>query len=252
MTFRGGENQYAPPVTAIRPERSDAELFEATARRLLEAHGYRAVAMARLYAHGLTCTPGLRWQRFVAGAAREAVEHYAAIAQCYEVLAGATIEPVVEARLAQDRPTLADSRGELAVAVMMQGRAWATTLREHEDCAYIPYREVVARIAKDAGVRQVLGDRFLSEIVRLDGSAAVQPFVDRWYALAATSFGRPGTPGAAYSLGVGLRRRDVALVLREWSDDVARMLVHCGLEAVAAPTDTNDAEAEAPRDREAQ
>ena len=59
---------------------ADAEaLYRATVLRMLEAHGYRAVAMARLFGTGLSFAPGLRWMRFVAGAARESVEHGAAI-----------------------------------------------------------------------------------------------------------------------------------------------------------------------------
>ncbi len=231
----------SPPRTSHPPDDlaevegpSDAEaLYRATVLRMMEAHGYRAVSMARLYGAGLTFAPGLRWMRFVAGAARESVEHGAAIGQCYRALGAAHLDVVLERRLRAAPPRLAGSRAELAVACLVAGRGWRWTVREHDQCSFLPYRAVVAQLSLELEAREVAAERFLAECVRAEGAAAARPFVSPWVRAVRASFGRAGTPGAAYAVSVGLKKRDVSATVRDCVDDIARALRACGLDDVA-------------------
>jgi len=230
-------------VTTLRPSRapadlaeaegpSDAEtLYRATALRMMESHGYRTVSMARLYGAGLSFAPGLRWMRFVAGAARASVDHGVAIGQCYRALGAARLDVVLERRLRDAPPPVAESRAELAVACLVAGQGWRWTLREHDQCSYLPYRAVVAQVALELEARQVVTERFLAELVRAEGAAAARPFVEPWVRAVRASFGRAGTPGAAYAVSVGLKKRDVSATVRDCVDDIARALRACGLDA---------------------
>ncbi|MBL8603347.1 MAG: hypothetical protein JNK72_15590 [Myxococcales bacterium] len=212
-----------------------AALYRATVCRMMEAHAFRAVAQARLLGAGVVHSTGLRWMRFATHAARECVEHYGGIAGCYEALAGQRLEPVVERRLRAEAPPLAQSRAELAVAQLVSGRAWMWTLREHEACSFLPYRAVIAAMLRDVEARQTLAERFLSEAVRHEGVGPCEAALGPWVDPALAAFGRGGTPGAAYALSVGLRRREVTLAVRECIDDLKRVLGAAGLTAASVP-----------------
>ena len=223
---------------------ADAEaLYRATVLRMLEAHGYRAVAMARLYGTGLSFAPGLRWMRFVAGAARESVEHGAAIAGCYQALGATHFDAVLERRLRAQPPRVAASRAELAVACLVAGHGWRWTLRDHDQCSYLPYRAVVAQLGLALEARQVVAERFLAELVQAEGGEAALPFVAPWRDAVRASFGRAGTPGAAYAVSVGLKKRDVAATADACDEDIVRALRACGLNAGDGAVGTESAEA---------
>ncbi len=215
---------------ACREEMDD--LYHATVLRMMEAHGYRAVAAARLLGHGLRYVPAVRWMRVVAGHARDLVEHYETVSRMYESFTGESMEPVVNARLAERPAPLADDWTELALAQCLYGRAVLCLLREHDGCSFVPFREVTARLARVEAGWQVPAERAAIEAC-VTGTGAGHPdrqaLFDKWLRLSLVAFGRPNTPGNVYALAVGLKRREPGAVMLDYLADLRATVSAAGL-----------------------
>src|SRR5437667_422725 len=56
-----------------------------------------------------------------------------------------------------------------------------------------------------------------------------QRMFEKWLRQGLLSFGRPGTEGAKYAVGVGLKKRDAAQVMQDFLDDIKPAVKACGL-----------------------
>jgi 1,2-phenylacetyl-CoA epoxidase catalytic subunit len=218
------------------PDERD-DLYYATVRRLMEAHAWRVLGAARLLGHGVQHVRSIRWMKVVLVRAREAVDHYETIGRMYEAFAAQSLEPVVLARLAERPPTFTQDALELALANFLYGRSAWWIFREHEQCSFVPYREVVLRIARDLGAQQASAEKMLAEALAEHRAPAEGPLRDahleRWLRLSLSSFGRPNTPGSGYALATGLRRRDAGMVIRDYLADVLPHLQQAGVSVPA-------------------
>lgn len=208
--------------------RSDAplpgeDLFQATVRRALEAHAARALALARTLGHGLQFVPSVRWMRYVAGMSRDLVEALALLSERYAVVSDERLDALTHARLLARPAPLAEDFDELSLAVFIQGRAWWLQLREHDRCAHDGLREVSLRLARSVNERLAVVEPLAAARWRDGDRARMAAHRARWGELARHSFGRAGTPGVAYAISNGLRRRDVDAVVRDFDDDLARV-----------------------------
>lgn len=209
---------------------SDETAFRAAAREMIEAHGERVLTLARMQGHGLQFVPSTRWMKYVAGSARESVEHFEIVSNAYHLVSSGHFDAAVSARMRASPVEYARGYDELAVALLVLGRAWWWQLREHDGCALLGYREVAMRLGHEVAARQVLQEQMVAEVVRAADADALRGHVAHWIDVARASFGRPGTPGVAYAIGVGLRRRDVSAALRDFLLDVRGVLLGCGLD----------------------
>lgn len=209
---------------------SDDTAFRAAAREMIEAHGERVLTLARIQGHGLQLVPTTRWMKYIAGSARESIEHFELVARTYHLVASGHFDDAVWARLRSQPTVYPAAYDELAVALLVLGRAWWWQLREHDACALLGYREVALRLGHEVAARQVLQEQMVSEVVRAGDPDALRAHVAKWLEVARASFGRAGTPGVAYAIGAGLRRRDVSAALRDFLLDVRGVLLGCGLD----------------------
>ena len=85
------------------------------------------------------------------------------------------------------------------------------------------------RVARDEASYQPSIERALAEACRGGVSEAQQAFFRRAVKSAVHSFGRPNTPGTAYAINTGLKKRDAAPVVRDFLDDVALITAATGL-----------------------
>jgi 1,2-phenylacetyl-CoA epoxidase catalytic subunit len=198
--------------------------------QMMLSQAYRELAAAHMFANALVHVPSVKWIKFMSWHIREEVDHYAAVAKMYESFTGDDVEPKVRARLAEKPVPFVDSWFELAMAQFLYDRGGFWQLQEYDDCSFPPYRDVVKKIVKEEKGHQELGGRMVVDLCRSGKFDDVkQPLFERWLRLGLLSFGRPGSEGAGYAIEVGLKKRDPALVMQDFLDDIKGEVRDSGL-----------------------
>ena len=124
----------------------------------------------------------------------------------------------------------AESWMELAMAQFLYDRGGFWQLREYEECSFLPYREIIAKILEEEAGHQGLGERIVVEMCRGGEFDAVkQPLFEKWLRIGLLSFGRPGTEGNRYAQSVGLKKRDSGDVMRDFVEDIKPAVRASGL-----------------------
>lgn len=204
--------------------------YIATLTQLMESQAYRELAAARLFGHGLTLVPELRWIKFISFHIQEETEHYDNVARMYRELTGESVEPAVMERLRRRPIAYARSWYELGMAQFLYDRGGYWQLREYEDCTYQPYRRVVAKILREEKGHQALGERLVVELTRTGRFEDVkQACFAQWLREGLLSFGRPDTEGSRYAISVGIKRRDPGRVMQDFLDDIKPAVKACKL-----------------------
>ena len=121
------------------------------------------------------------------------------------------------------------------MAQFLYDRGGFWQLREYEECAFVPYRDIIQKILKEEAGHQGLGERIVVELCRSGRHDAVkQGFFDKWLRQGMLSFGRPFTEGNQYAIDVGLKKRDSGEVMQDFVDDIKPAVKACGLQFPAA------------------
>ncbi len=218
------QSSVPPPPSELDP------LYRVTVRRTIESHGSRALALASWFGRGIELLSDARWLRFAGGGARECVHQLHRIGRVYESLTAEALEPVAHARLMERPRDQARGTDDFAVASMVLIRGWFEVLREHDRCSYLPYREAVGSMAHEVNARLVLAEQFLSERARGANPEAMRAMVMRWAPRAEADLGPGTSPGVAYAISVGLKRRDPDELRRGFRAELSRALRDCGVD----------------------
>ncbi len=196
------------------------ELYRSTVCRMMESHGARLFQLVVTVAAGIRHAPGAAWLRFAGGQVRELTALYAQLAALYESVAGVALDPRAHGadHAPPDGPT---SWPEALAAQLVAGRQCRWQLHEHDLCSYAPYREFVARAVAELDARHALIEAALDDVTRDPASAsALHQALEPWMRWAVEAFGRPNTPGMAYAINVGLRRRDASATVHGFVEDL--------------------------------
>ena len=219
----------APPKTYARKEDAPARFVE-TVDQMMKSQAYRELAAALMFGDGLKYVPSLKWLKFMVWHIREEMEHYEAVANMYKSFTGESVEPWVNDRLKQKPVPNAQSWIELAMAQFLYDRGGFWQLQEYENCAFLPYREVIRKIIDEERGHQGLGERIVVELCREGGDDGVkQELFERWLKIGMLSFGRPKTEGNAYAMSVGLKKRDSGEVMQDFLNDIKPAVRSAGL-----------------------
>ena len=204
--------------------------YLATVRQMIESQAYRELAAAQMFGYGLQFVPELRWLKFMTWHIREEMEHYEVVVKMYREVTGESVEPIVNRRLSERPIAFAESWFELAMAQFLYDRGGFWQLKEYEECSFEPYRKAVGKILKEEAGHQGLGERIVVELCRTGRFEPVkQAMFDKWLKQGLLSFGRPNTEGGNYAIGVGLKKRDAAVVMQDFLDDIKPAVKACGL-----------------------
>jgi 1,2-phenylacetyl-CoA epoxidase catalytic subunit len=207
----------------------DAKMI-ATLTQMMESQAYRELAAAQMFGYGLQFVPELKWLKFMTWHIREEMEHYEVVVRMYRDFTGESVEPHVHARLAKKPIDFAASWFELAMAQFLYDRGGFWQLREYEECAFLPYREIIQKILKEEAGHQGLGERIVVELCRSGRhDDAKQAFFEKWLKQGCLSFGRPQTEGNRYAIDVGLKKRDSGAVMQDFVEDIKPAVKACGL-----------------------
>ena len=216
-------------TTYTKREDMDARMI-ATLTQMMESQAYRELAAAQMFGYGLQFVPQLRWLRFMTWHIREEMDHYELVVKMYKEFTGENVEDKVNARLAKKPIDFAKSWFELAMAQFLYDRGGFWQLKEYEDCAFVPYRDVMAKIIKEEAGHQALGERIVVELSRTGAFEGVkQRDFDKWFKQGMLSFGRPNTEGNHYAIAAGLKKRDSGAVMQDFIDDIKPAVKACGL-----------------------
>jgi ring-1,2-phenylacetyl-CoA epoxidase subunit PaaA len=192
-----------------------------TLEQMMKSQAYRELAAAVLFGDGLKHVPSLKWLKFMSWHIREEMEHYEMVVRMYRDFTGESVEPWVNERLAGKPLPMSSSWFELGMAQFLYDRGGFWQLKEYEECSYLPYREVVRKIVAEERGHQDLGEKIVVELCRDPANDAVkQPLFEKWLRIGMLSFGRPGTEGSRYAVGVGLKKRDSGEVMQDFLDDI--------------------------------
>jgi 1,2-phenylacetyl-CoA epoxidase catalytic subunit len=215
--------------TFAKKDEMDPKMVQ-TVSQMMESQAYRELAAAQMFGFGLQYIPELKWLKFMTWHIREEMEHYEVVARMYKEFAGESVEPKVNARLAQKPIAFAKSWFELAMAQFLYDRGGFWQLKEYDGCAFLPYREIIAKILKEEAGHQGLGERIVVELCRSGEHDTVkQQHFETWLKQGLLSFGRPGTDGNRYAIEVGLKKRDSGAVMQDFLDDIKPAVVAGGL-----------------------
>ncbi|MBM4367641.1 MAG: phenylacetate-CoA oxygenase subunit PaaI [Deltaproteobacteria bacterium] len=206
------------------------ERYARTLDQMMKSQAYRELAAAHMFGHGLKYVPELKWLKFMTWHIREEMEHYEVVAKMYAEFAGESVEPWVNARLAEKPIEFAESWFELAMAQFLYDRGGYWQLQEYENASFPRYREVIRKIIAEEKGHQGLGERIVVEMCQDPAYDGVkQSLFEKWLRYGLLSFGRPGGEGNAYAIAVGLKKRDSGEVMKDFIDDIRGAVRSSGL-----------------------
>jgi 1,2-phenylacetyl-CoA epoxidase catalytic subunit len=215
--------------TYATKEEMDPKMVQ-TITQMMESQAYRELAAAQMFGYGLQYVPKLKWLKFMTWHITEEMEHYEVVVRMYKQFTGQSVEPVVNQRLAKKPIEFAQSWFELAMAQFLYDRGGFWQLREYDQCAFLPYRDIIAKILKEEAGHQGLGERIVVELCQGGQYDDVkQDYFEKWLKQGALSFGRPNTEGNKYAISVGLKKRDSGEVLQDFANDIKPAVKACGL-----------------------
>ncbi len=210
-------------------EQMDATMV-ATLTQMMESQAYRELAAAQMFGYGLQFVPEIKWLKFMTWHITEEMEHYEVVLRMYKRFTGESVEPKVQARLAKKPIDFASSWFELAMAQFLYDRGGFWQLREYDECAFLPYREIITKILKEEAGHQGLGERIVVELCRTGRFDDIkQAHFNKWFKQGMLSFGRPDTDGNRYAISVGLKKRDSGAVMQDFVDDIKPAVLASGL-----------------------
>lgn len=218
------------PIREYQTREEMPERFRETLEQMMKSQAYRELAAARMFGHGLQYVDESKWLKFMVWHIGEETEHFLAVGRMYERFTGQSVDPWVQQRLADKPVPFAQSWFELAMAQFLYDRGGFWQLQEYERCAFPPYREVIGKIIEEERGHQGLGEKIVVELCQTGKFDAVkQPLFERWLKLGLLSFGRPGTEGNRYAIGVGLKKRDSGEVMQDFLNDIKPAVRSSGL-----------------------
>ncbi len=198
--------------------------------RMMQGQAYREMAAAQLFGYGLSLVPDLQLLEHFVHQICEETEHYKDVARMYSDFTGESIEPAVYTRLATRPIPFVQSFYELAMAQFLYDRGGFWQLSEYTDSSYLPYRRLVQKIIGEERDHQLLGEQLVVELTQTgEYEQEKQAHFEKWLKQGLLSFGRPNTDGANYAIRVGLRKRDPAIVMQDYLNDVKAAASACGL-----------------------
>lgn len=196
-------------------------LYQATLLRLGELLAARLYHGIRLVAAGVACCPTPAALRVLGGHLRELTVYLIELSEQHSALGGASLTPLPRLRL--DTPDVPTAWPPFTMAWWVTTRQIRWHFHEHGACAHEPTRALATRVVATLDARTASLERFAEEAIRTSERAVLAETLDRYVAWAVEAFGRPGTPGMAYAIRMGLRRRDADAVREDFLDDLRAM-----------------------------
>jgi len=210
------------------PPRELDEESRALLRRIVERQAYRQLMAANIRGHGLKYVPEIEEKTALA---RDLEASLAVLHEAVELhvrLGGSELEHAVRDQM--ERIPYPTTRLELAICLALCDRA-ERVVAEGYAGSRSPELGAIARalLAADRTATTRGEELFVGFCAEPGNRPAAQALLSRWMTIALYALGRPGTPGDARAVALGLRTKRVADVVREFLRDVEPLIAGCKL-----------------------
>jgi 1,2-phenylacetyl-CoA epoxidase catalytic subunit len=210
------------------PPRELDEESRALLRRIVERQAYRQLMAANIRGHGLKYVPEIEEKAALARDLEASLAVLRDVVDLHARLGGVELEHAVRDQM--ERIPYPTTRLELAICLALCDRA-ERAVAEGYAGSRSPDLARIARALIDADrTATTRGEELFIRFCEEPGNRpAAQAMLARWLTIAVLALGRPGTPGDARAVALGLRTKRVADVVREFLGDVAPLVAACGL-----------------------
>jgi 1,2-phenylacetyl-CoA epoxidase catalytic subunit len=208
--------------------------YLSTVDKLLRGQAYRERGAAELFAAALPLAPDEPAGRRLARHVAEEHAHYARVTVVWSEAFGRPsreLDGWVTARLAERPLPGVTTWLQLAMAQFLFDRAGRFQISEYLDSSFAPYRALAREIVDEERGHEDTGAALVLSLLAAPGAdrAGAQAALTRWLPVSLRSFGRAGGDGNWFAIAAGLKRRDSAVVARDFLADIAPTIAAAGL-----------------------
>jgi len=197
-------------------------------RRIIERHTYRHMALANLRGHGLKFLPDVAQKLEFARDIEFTLQVQAELEAAYEKLDGRELLGAVRQRM--ERIPYPTSRLDLAACLALVERAQHVAARDYVDCPFEDFAAITRKLDEASAVTPRPEEQvFIRFCADMGQRPQAQQLFNRWVFVAVMSFGRPGTPGDARAVALGLRHSSSAELVSAFLREVEPLRKSCGL-----------------------
>lgn len=197
-------------------------------RTVLERNVYRQLMIANIRGHGQKFVNSLDEKLQLAQDLNHSLGVYREVERLHERLGGADLHSTV--RVKMERIPYPVSRLELAVCLVLCDAAEQVAAESYLDSACKDYAAIAHSLRSMVREGTSSGeDLFVAFCQDKSNLPHAKQMVERWFAITIRSLGRPGTPGDARMVELGLRSRSVEASVRLFLERVVTFLDRCGL-----------------------
>ena len=204
-------------------------------RRIVESQAYRQIMAMNILGHCLKFVQDLDDKMRLTEELGASQRIFREVRTLYRQLGWKGLESAVRDRM--ERIPYPESRIEFSVCLHLCNLAERVAMQAYVDSTSGEFAAVARSYLELSSGLKVEGAANVTEFCSEPGNRPrAQQFVNRWLAIALTSFGRPGSPGDARAVELGLRSRRSSEMIGSFLAEVRPFLAECGLTMPDAET----------------
>jgi hypothetical protein len=204
-------------------------------RKIVEGQAYRQLMLSNIRAHGLKFLPELEDKITQAERLTLSLVQFREVQRLYAQLSGSDVVSAVRGRM--ERIPYPASRMELAACLFLCMRAERAALEAYVDCVAADFAAIARTRLEITAPGELPRDAHFAQFCADPSNRPhAQQMVDRWLAICLLSLGRPGSPGDARAVALGLRKRRVSEIVTDFLNGLAPFLESCSLRLPDAAT----------------
>jgi hypothetical protein len=197
-------------------------------RKIVEGQAYRQLMLSNIRAHGIKFLPELEDKITQAERLTLSLVQFREVQRLHSKLSGTDVVSAVRGRM--ERIPYPASRMELAVCLFLCMRAERAALGAYVDSAAADFAAIARTRLEITPPGELPRDAtFVEFCADPSNRPHAQQMVNRWLAICLLSLGRPGSPGDARALALGLRTRRVSEIVSEFLAGLAPFFAACSL-----------------------
>ena len=184
-------------------------------KKIVEGQAYRQLMFANIRGHGIRFMPDLESKIALAQALDTSLQQFRELVRLYKSLGFGDIIAAIRPKM--DRVPYPASRIELAVCSFLCERANFRALQAYASSSCKDFAAAAQTRLDETRAPVLPEDSVVIEYCRDPANRPhAQQMLNRWLGVTLLSLGRPGTPGDARAVALGLRSESVANMVRDF------------------------------------
>jgi 1,2-phenylacetyl-CoA epoxidase catalytic subunit len=198
-------------------------------RRIVERQAYRQIMAANIRGHGLKFVAEIEDKVALARDLEGSLSVLHAVEGLHARLGGSDLSSAVRGQI--ERIPYPASRLELAICLALCDRAERIAATGYLDSKSGEFAAITRRLVEmDRGATGRGEELFVGFCAEAGNRPAAQAMFNRWATITVLALGRPGTPGDARAIALGLRSKRCADSVREYVQELKPLIAACGLD----------------------